>query len=533
MFNILVTFYIIVTPNVVNTSSSDDPPTLRIRFTGQMEQQETPCVLVVYEADGEDETFETARFGEDDILARIPGTLHQNTSNPIGPHEFRPNIDLMAIRGYFQSTLIFPFSPTVLFNFSDNPHDTIRIPFMGKEVEDDYRYELTFVLEQGENDIGATNAHTTILHRPPSQEAHVRFSPIVIQLEEGRGNDGTINPVGEWLTYVPLEDYVFGVVCSEIGDFVSNDNFEAVKAQAIAARSFVIARMKRRGEPVLSGVDWQAYKRDRIRRVVVEEDEPKLDLIKRAVIETVGQVVTTRQEIIIGGVRFSPNEIFMTRYIGSENPLPTDNAINHRHNNQLEQNEALALARADSRWTCYRILTHFYPGAVGNPEPGRNLDMGVNQNDVVTPNYNLKWDTYSVCGNDCQNNNPDGFSCENLEQFRRHDLNSADDRVKNRAINYVKTIQKHLAIFGCKTDLSWKRYGADGDWGSGFERAFSRFLNMQRLIGVTEDDVTILEPISINLTANPEITVEAINKLKYYCRGIRSLRAYAGRALEG
>ncbi|MCK4446966.1 MAG: hypothetical protein KAW56_07785, partial [Candidatus Marinimicrobia bacterium] len=131
-------FNIIVTPNVVNTSS-DDPPTLRIRFTGQMGQQETPCVLVVYEADGEDETFETARFGDDDILARIPGTLHQNTSNPIGPHDFWPNTDSMAIRGFFQSTPIFPFSPTVLFNFSDNPYvDTIRIPFIGKEVEDDY-----------------------------------------------------------------------------------------------------------------------------------------------------------------------------------------------------------------------------------------------------------------------------------------------------------------------------------------------------------------------------------------------------------
>jgi stage II sporulation protein D len=90
------------------------------------------------------------------------------------------------------------------------------------------------------------------------------------------------------VNHVPLEEYLYSVVGSEMYPYWP---LEALKAQAVAARSFVLFRMRRPADPdfdVGRTVTWQAYK----------GYSRESDSTRSAVAATTGQVLAHRGQII-------------------------------------------------------------------------------------------------------------------------------------------------------------------------------------------------------------------------------------------
>ncbi|MDH7515463.1 MAG: SpoIID/LytB domain-containing protein [Bacteroidota bacterium] len=83
---------------------------------------------------------------------------------------------------------------------------------------------------------------------------------------------------------LPLERYLLGVLPNEIGGERTIDDFEAVKAQAILARTYA---MRKAGVPLARFFDVYADARDQVYSGVVAVS----DLLKRAVSETSGDVL--------------------------------------------------------------------------------------------------------------------------------------------------------------------------------------------------------------------------------------------------
>ena len=99
--------------------------------------------------------------------------------------------------------------------------------------------------------------------------------------------------VSKTVDTIPLEEYVSGVVASEMP---SNFDFEALKAQAVAARTYGLAKMEKSKSgnpqahpkaPLCDGTHCQAYRSDKIS-----------DKVKEAVLETKGQVMYYQGEMI-------------------------------------------------------------------------------------------------------------------------------------------------------------------------------------------------------------------------------------------
>ncbi|MBR6501398.1 MAG: stage II sporulation protein D [Firmicutes bacterium] len=99
--------------------------------------------------------------------------------------------------------------------------------------------------------------------------------------------------VSKTVDTIPLEEYVSGVVASEMP---SNFDFEALKAQAVAARTYGLAKMEKSKTgnpqahpkaPLCDGTHCQAYRSDKIS-----------DKVKEAVLETKGQVMYYQGEMI-------------------------------------------------------------------------------------------------------------------------------------------------------------------------------------------------------------------------------------------
>lgn len=99
--------------------------------------------------------------------------------------------------------------------------------------------------------------------------------------------------VSKTVDTIPLEEYVSGVVASEMP---SNFDFEALKAQAVAARTYGLAKMEKSKSgnpqahpkaPLCDGTHCQAYRSDKIS-----------DKVREAVLETRGQVMYYQGEMI-------------------------------------------------------------------------------------------------------------------------------------------------------------------------------------------------------------------------------------------
>lgn len=104
-----------------------------------------------------------------------------------------------------------------------------------------------------------------------------RYRGSLLAFVDATGELAVVNELG-------LEDYLYGVVPCEIGP-ISTETFEAVKAQAVAARSFTLTRLtKRRG---LGFQLYDSYARDQEYQGAGRETA----LGNRAVDETRGEVL--------------------------------------------------------------------------------------------------------------------------------------------------------------------------------------------------------------------------------------------------
>ncbi|CAM4065465.1 stage II sporulation protein D [Bacillus manliponensis] len=94
---------------------------------------------------------------------------------------------------------------------------------------------------------------------------------------------------------VPVEEYVTGVVASEMP---ASFEIEALKAQALTARTFVVQRMlsgkkQKNNADVIDTVDNQVYKsKDELKQLWGKEYESRMRKVEEAVAKTAGQVLT-------------------------------------------------------------------------------------------------------------------------------------------------------------------------------------------------------------------------------------------------
>lgn len=104
----------------------------------------------------------------------------------------------------------------------------------------------------------------------------------------------------EQVENVPLETYVTRVVASEMpADF----ELEALKAQSLAARTYIVNHMmangKNKDNPVTDTVQHQVYKNeDELRKVWGSAFDSKMNKLKEAVSSTSGQILTYKKEPI-------------------------------------------------------------------------------------------------------------------------------------------------------------------------------------------------------------------------------------------
>ncbi len=155
---------------------------------------------------------------------------------------------------------------------------------------------------------------------------------------------------------VPLEEYMLGVVPSEMP---SKWNYEALKAQAIAARSYAIAN---RGKRASHGYDLKDTPEDQAYGGASAETANT----NRAVMETKGIVITYNQKVIpayysasAGGHTVNAGAVWNKDlpYLKSV-PSFDDNVKKNGHGLGMSQHGANNLAQQG--YNAYQILTYYY-----------------------------------------------------------------------------------------------------------------------------------------------------------------------------
>lgn len=98
---------------------------------------------------------------------------------------------------------------------------------------------------------------------------------------------------------VPFEDYIVGVLA---GEMPANFELEALKAQAVAARTYVLKKMQanyKQDYDVVDTVENQVYISEEELKAKWKNDfENKINKIKQAVAETKGEYLTYKGEVI-------------------------------------------------------------------------------------------------------------------------------------------------------------------------------------------------------------------------------------------
>lgn len=101
------------------------------------------------------------------------------------------------------------------------------------------------------------------------------------------------------ITEVLFEEYIKGVLAGEMG---ANFELEALKAQAVAARSYALYKMektKNNDYDVVNTVTNQVYLTDEVLKEKWEDDyESKMNKIKSAVVETKGEYMTYDNQLV-------------------------------------------------------------------------------------------------------------------------------------------------------------------------------------------------------------------------------------------
>lgn len=162
---------------------------------------------------------------------------------------------------------------------------------------------------------------------------------------------------------VPLEEYIKGVVCSEMP---LNFNKEALKAQSIAARTYTLAHTKAissgcssgRGADLCDTVHCQVYtpKEEKISQLGVD-GESKWKLIEEIVDETKGMVLTYNNELVMGAYYFSTSsgktenveDVFSTAlpYLRSVESLGEDIAPRYKSTETVDVNRFLQIINGE------------------------------------------------------------------------------------------------------------------------------------------------------------------------------------------
>ena len=155
---------------------------------------------------------------------------------------------------------------------------------------------------------------------------------------------------------VPLEDYMLGVVPSEMP---SRWSYEALKAQAIAARSYAIAN---RGKRASRGYDLKDTPEDQAYGGASSETA----ITNKAVMETKGVVITYNQKVIpayysasAGGHTQNSGAVWNKDlpYLKSV-PSFDDNVKKNGHGLGMSQHGANNLAKEG--YNAYQILNYYY-----------------------------------------------------------------------------------------------------------------------------------------------------------------------------
>lgn len=155
---------------------------------------------------------------------------------------------------------------------------------------------------------------------------------------------------------IPLEEYLLGVVPSEMP---SKWNYEALKAQAIAARSYAIAN---RGKRASHGYDLKDTPEDQAYGGATSETATT----NSAVIETKGVVITYNQKVIpayysasAGGHTVNAGAVWNKDlpYLKSV-PSFDENVKKNGHGLGMSQHGANNLAQQG--YNAYQILTYYY-----------------------------------------------------------------------------------------------------------------------------------------------------------------------------
>ncbi len=147
------------------------------------------------------------------------------------------------------------------------------------------------------------------------QENEQQFGQTEMELEEGNNEDAnrqdgmSIESVSvfrsnnEMIEEVPLEEYIIGVVASEMP---ASYEMEALKAQALTARTYLVRQMidgndlnLPEGADVTDTVMHQVYKNDdELKETWGNDYEWKISRVRKAALETEGQIITYEEEPI-------------------------------------------------------------------------------------------------------------------------------------------------------------------------------------------------------------------------------------------
>lgn len=170
------------------------------------------------------------------------------------------------------------------------------------------------------------------------------------------------------VTFIPLETYVTGVVASEMP---SSFHIEALKAQAVAARTYAVSKVKSGVNP---NVHPLAPLCDTTHCQVYSSDKNIPDKIKKAVNETASQLLYYNDELIenalyhasSGGHTENSEDVFVSAvpYLKSvESPYEKTSSRNG-HGVGMSQHGANGMAKAG--YSYKEILSHYYSGTFVN-----------------------------------------------------------------------------------------------------------------------------------------------------------------------
>lgn len=214
-----------------------------------------------------------------------------------------------------------PLVRVLIFDGRDSVTLSSDSPFrvrMGGKIKEGSSQNLWKIKIQDTGLIILINDSLRVLE--PSLPIYISTDSAGSILVEGRGYRGDIkisqneNRKIRVINILPLEEYLFGVVPCEIGT-KDTKVFEAIKAQAVAARSYALRKLEKQRER-----DFDLYGSSRDQ--VYGGKGVETSLGKKAVLETRGEVGIYKGEVInamyhstCGGITADVSRVFNTKKI--------------------------------------------------------------------------------------------------------------------------------------------------------------------------------------------------------------------------